>query len=102
MDSDVRRYLADLIDAARDVLGDNMIGAYVSGSIALDAYQPGRSDADVALICEDPVTLERKRELVSRLRHEVLPCPARGLELVLYRRSDHSIRHALSPGSRWS
>ena len=28
-----------------------------------------------------------KRALVARLRHETLPCPARGLELVLYRRS---------------
>jgi hypothetical protein len=87
MDSDMQRYLADLVDAARDVLGDNLIGAYVAGSIAMDAYQPDRSDVDVALICEDPLSLEQKRRLVSRLRHEELPCPARGLELVVYRRT---------------
>jgi hypothetical protein len=87
MDSDVQQYLANLIDAARDVVGDNLIAAYAAGSIAMDAYQPDRSDVDVVLICEDPVSLEQKRRLVSTLRHEVLPCPARGLELVVYRRS---------------
>jgi hypothetical protein len=86
MDSDVQRYLANLVDAARDVVDDNLIAAYAAGSIAMDAYQPDRSDVDVALICEDPLSLEQKHQLVAKLRHEVLPCPARGLELVAYRR----------------
>jgi len=40
----------------------------------------------VALVCERQVDPERKRALVCRLRHEALPCPGRGLELVVYRR----------------
>lgn len=87
MDSDVRRYLRDLVGEARDVLGDNLVGAYAAGSIGLGAYEPGRSDVDVALVCEDALTEERKHRLVARLRHEALPCPARGLELVVYRRA---------------
>ncbi|MDP9795619.1 hypothetical protein J2S43_004131 [Catenuloplanes nepalensis] len=84
MDADVGRYLDDLVRAARDVLGDGLIGAYAAGSVALEAYQPGRSDVDVALVCVSPLTEPVKRELVARLRHETLPCPARGLELVVY------------------
>lgn len=87
MDADVARYLDDLLGAARDVLGANLIGAYAAGSVALDAYQPGRSDVDVALVCAAPPAEPVKRELVARLRHEALPCPARGLELVVYTRS---------------
>ncbi|GAB7038808.1 MULTISPECIES: nucleotidyltransferase domain-containing protein [Catenuloplanes] len=86
MDADVARYLDDLVRAARDVLGDGLIGAYAAGSVALDAYQPGRSDVDVALVCVTPPAEPVKHELVARLRHEALPCPARGLELVLYTR----------------
>jgi hypothetical protein len=85
VDLAVRRYLADLVGAARDVLGDDLVGAYAAGSLALDAYEPGRSDIDVALVAEDRLADEHKRHLVARLRHEVLPCPARGLELVVYR-----------------
>src|SRR6266536_1587533 len=86
MDTDVQRYLADLLDAAHAALGSNLIGAYAAGSIAFDAYLPGRSDVDVALVCEESLDPERRLDLISRLRHEALPCPARGLELVLYRR----------------
>ena len=87
MDSEIERYLTELVDAARGTLGENLVGAYAAGSVALGAYEPGRSDVDVALVCEDPVALPAKRALVDRLRHEVLPCPARGLELVMYRRA---------------
>lgn len=80
----MRRYLADLVGVARDVLGDDLVGAYAAGSVGLGAYQPGRSDVDVALVCAEPLGPDRKRRLVAGLRHEALPCPARGLELVVY------------------
>ncbi|WP_088992618.1 nucleotidyltransferase [Micromonospora echinaurantiaca] len=84
MDSEVRRYLTDLVGVARDVLGDDLVGAYAAGSVGLGAYQPGRSDVDVALVCARPLDPDRKRRLVAGLRYEALPCPARGLELVVY------------------
>ncbi|GAA4562935.1 hypothetical protein GCM10023176_05780 [Micromonospora coerulea] len=86
MDDEVRGYLAELVDRARGVLGDDLVGAYAAGSVGLDAYQPGRSDVDVALVVARTLTGPVKRALVDRLRHEALPCPARGLELVVYRR----------------
>ncbi|WP_326563516.1 nucleotidyltransferase domain-containing protein [Micromonospora peucetia] len=85
LDPPLRRYLGDLVTAARDVLGDDLVGAYAAGSVGLGAYQPGRSDVDVALVSAEALDLTRKQELVARLRHEALPCPARGLELVVYR-----------------
>ncbi|WFE35818.1 nucleotidyltransferase domain-containing protein [Micromonospora sp. WMMD975] len=86
MRDDVRDYLADLVRRARDVLGADLVGAYAAGSVGLGAYQPGRSDVDVALLVAGPPAGVAKRSLVDRLRHESLPCPARGLELVVYRR----------------
>jgi hypothetical protein len=87
VDAAVQRYLTELVGAARGVLHDNLIAAYAGGSVALDAYVPGVSDVDVALVCEEAVDEDRQRGLVSMLRHEALPCPARGLELVVYRRA---------------
>ena len=54
------------------------------GSVALDAYQPGRSDIDVALVTASRSPTHEKHALVGALRHEALPVPARGLELVVY------------------
>ncbi|TDC80468.1 nucleotidyltransferase domain-containing protein [Micromonospora sp. KC606] len=87
MDPTLRHYLDDLVDVARTLLGEALVGAYVAGSVALDAYQPGRSDVDVALVVADPLDVGGRRDLVARLRHEALPCPARGLELVVYTRA---------------
>jgi hypothetical protein len=83
----VADYLDELVDRAVTILGPELVGAYVAGSLALGAYQPGRSDIDVALIVQDSLPLATKQQLIDRLRHESLPCPARGLELVVYRAS---------------
>lgn len=52
--------------------------------MALDAFHPGRSDIDVAVVCRDALDDTTKVELVTRWRHSALPCPARGLELVVH------------------
>ena len=83
-DSDVEPYLEAVVEAAREVLGTEFVGAYAAGSLALDAFHPGRSDIDIALLCRNPLREAVKRELIARLRHSALPCPARGLELVVY------------------
>jgi predicted nucleotidyltransferase len=93
----VQQYLRALVEEARAVLAEELVGAYAGGSIALDAYQPPRSDIDVALVCRSALPSAWKHRLVQRLRHEALPCPARGLELVIYRR-DVAISGTADPG----
>jgi Domain of unknown function (DUF4111) len=57
---------------------------YAIGSLALGDYRPGRSDVDVAAFADSVPGMEARRAIVAALRHEALPCPARGLEFVLY------------------
>lgn len=80
----MERYLAAVVEVAADVLGSGFAGAYGAGSLALGAFQPGRSDIDLALLCHDRLGEPVKRQLIAHLRHSAQPCPARGLELVLY------------------
>ena len=75
-------YLAELTRRMRERLGDALLGVYAGGSYALGAYEPGRSDIDVTAVVAEPLAPAAKRALVAALRHEALPCPARGLELV--------------------
>jgi len=67
------------------VLGTNLVGAYVGGSYALGDYLPGRSDLDLAAVVRTPLSRGSAEALVAAMRHEALPCPARSLELVVYR-----------------
>ena len=78
------RYLAELTRRLSGVLGDALLGVYAGGSYALGAYEPGRSDIDVTAVAAAPLSPATKHAIVEQLRHEALPCPARGLELVVY------------------
>jgi hypothetical protein len=85
----IPRAEADYLDAvvARlgDVLGDALVGVYPSGSISLDGYRPGRSDLDLIAVAERPSPGDLDA-ISSALAHNALPCPATGLELVVYDR----------------
>jgi hypothetical protein len=63
-----------------------LVGVYVGGSYALGAYEPVRSDIDVAAVISSQGSRALKECVAAAVRHESLPCPARGLELVVYRR----------------
>jgi len=96
-DPAVQDYLTEVAHRCRDVVGDEVVGVYAGGSLALDGYRPGRSDIDVAVVVAGRLDDEAKRSLVSALRHESLPCPARGLELVVYR-ADVAASGRVDPG----
>ena len=82
----VDEYLAELARRMQGILGEELIAVYAGGSYALGAYEHGRSDVDVTAVVERPLEDATKQRLVDALRHEALPCPARGLELVVYPR----------------
>jgi predicted nucleotidyltransferase len=77
-------YLDELAARVARILGPRLVGVYAGGSVAFGAYRHGRSDVDVAAVSAARVSAARKQAIVDALRHEALPCPARGLEFVLY------------------
>jgi hypothetical protein len=81
-----RAYLDELARRIAEPTGDELVGVYVGGSFALGDYEPGRSDLDVAAVVESRLSADAKHAIVAATCHEALPCPARGLELVVYRR----------------
>lgn len=84
MPVDEERYLASLVSRVRAELGEDLVGVYAGGSWALGAYEPGTSDLDVAVVARNRLPHFRLAALAKALRHDALPCPARGLELVVY------------------
>jgi len=81
---EVSPYLEGVTAQVADVLGSELVGIYTSGSLALGDYHHGRSDIDLIAVAFGSIALDRRAELARRLDHQVLVCPAAGLELVLY------------------
>jgi Aminoglycoside adenylyltransferase, C-terminal domain len=82
---EIASYFSTLVVRLSHVLRRELVGVYAGGSLALGAYSHGRSDLDVAAVSRSRVSLPVKQAIAAALRHEALPCPAPGLELVLYR-----------------
>ncbi|MFC8721242.1 aminoglycoside adenylyltransferase domain-containing protein [Kitasatospora sp. NPDC057198] len=82
--AEVRPYLAELVRRTRAVCGPRLTGVVAVGSLALGDYRHGRSDVDVTVLLAGPPPAETLRELAEALDHRRLPCPAAGLELVVY------------------
>ncbi len=80
-----RDYLARVAGRLRSALGRALAGVYAGGSYALGDYMPGRSDLDVAAVVTSSLSPGLGEAIVERLCHAALPCPARKLELVIYR-----------------
>ncbi len=83
-------YMRVLATVAARQLGDRLAGMYVGGSWVLGGYIPRRSDLDVALVLNSPLSPSEAESLAARLSHREIPCPARLLELVAYTREQAS------------
>lgn len=79
MDVPESEYVTQLVDR----LG-HARAVYLIGSAAMGAYVPGRSDLDVMVVVDAPLSDAARDAIVARCSHQALPCPARKLELVVY------------------
>jgi hypothetical protein len=81
----VETYLAELTRRLAEGLGGDLVGVYLMGSTAMGAHVEGVSDVDVWALVRRRQGRERTLALAGRVDQAALPCPARGLELVVAR-----------------
>ncbi|MGQ4618557.1 aminoglycoside adenylyltransferase domain-containing protein [Nocardia sp. R7R-8] len=81
---ELRPYLDALVRRARAVCGHRLVSVFAVGSVALADYRHGRSDVDVVVVVAPSLPARALRELAESFAHPALPCPAAGLELVVY------------------
>jgi Domain of unknown function (DUF4111) len=74
-----------VVASLRDVLGDDLVGSWFVGSIALGGYVAGESDIDVLAVSQHALPDPVKRSVADAVIATTASCPARGLELTLYR-----------------
>ena len=78
--AELERYLEQLVSTLRR--NAPIEAVYLLGSAALGAYEHGRSDVDVVAVTSRSLAQDERRSLATAV--ELLPVPARKLELVVY------------------
>lgn len=82
--AELRPYLAELVHRTHTVCGSHLVSVIAVGSVALGDYRHGRSDTDVTVVVDSSLPRRALPDLAAALAHPALPCPAAGLELVVY------------------
>jgi aminoglycoside adenylyltransferase-like protein/nucleotidyltransferase-like protein len=80
-DPEVRLYLDRVVSTLREHLGAELVGVYLHGSLAMGAFDPGRSDVDILAVCTGTLSPRHRRRLGEALA--AIPRPAAGGDLEL-------------------
>jgi hypothetical protein len=80
----VSSYLDAVAEQVAATAGAALRGVWLTASAALGDFDPARSDLDVQALTDRELPAQARLALAADVAHGRLPCPARGLELVLY------------------
>lgn len=79
IDPDIEQYVDSVVATLQRSLGSDLVGVYLHGSLAMDAFDLGRSDVDIVAVCADALPKERRAGLGEDL--DALPRPKVGVDL---------------------
>ena len=72
----VRTQIEEFTGAVRRILVDNLLGVYLHGSLAMDCFNPERSDVDILVVTRQGMAVETKRAIAELLlRYSSAPRP---------------------------
>jgi len=80
-----KRILNKILEAYKSILGDNLVGIYIHGSIAFGCFNPSKSDINFMAVVKDRLTLEEKEKIIRELIALSPLVPAKGLGMSIIR-----------------
>ena len=78
---DYQQLLADIAERYHQLLGENLVGIYIHGSIAFGCFHWDRSDIDFIVVVDKPVPLDIKLRLFQVLVDLRTQAPPKGFEM---------------------
>lgn len=72
---------------SKEVLGDNLVGIYLHGSAVMDCFNAQKSDLDLILVVDRPLSDGVKLAFLAELVRLNAEAPAKGFELSVVRRA---------------
>ncbi|MHB0998352.1 MAG: aminoglycoside adenylyltransferase domain-containing protein [Armatimonadota bacterium] len=70
------------------ILGDNFVGFYVHGSLAMGCYNIKRSDIDFLVVVKESLDIPTKHEIIDFLIMESEDAPGNGFEMSIIKQSE--------------
>lgn len=84
----VRALLEQIVDSLQLLLGDNLVGIYLHGSLAMGSFNPESSDIDFLIIVGSKLDVRIKRAIIHSLLELSKSVPKNGLEMSIVLREE--------------
>lgn len=81
-----QRLIDEFTAMTKDLLGNNLTGIYLHGSMAMNCFNPEKSDIDLLLVIENDITNLQKTNFMKQVVLLNEQAPAKGLELSIVKR----------------
>ena len=78
--------LDEIINESKKILGENLIGIYLHGSMAMGCFNPDKSDIDLIIVIEDDMSDAQKLVLMEHIVLLNRQAPRKGLEISVVKR----------------
>ena len=71
----------DFVTAAKEIIGEQLTGIYLHGSLAMGCFNPDKSDIDLIIVIEQNISDEQKMKFMEQVVALNQQAPAKGLEM---------------------
>ncbi len=62
-----KKPLQEIVDGYLRILGENLVGIYVHGSVAMNCFSPNISDIDFLVVVKEDINIKQKRQIIQLL-----------------------------------
>jgi predicted nucleotidyltransferase len=78
---EISQLLSDIVTEFTGLLGDDLVGVYLHGSLAMGCFNPDASDVDFLIVTNNKLTPEKRREIAKAMLRLSVHAPRKGLEM---------------------
>lgn len=83
----INKLIEQVVFDYRTILGDDLVGIYLHGSLAFECFNPEKSDVDFIAVVNKPLTINEKTALIRSLLALDSKAPTKGFEMSVVLRS---------------
>src|SRR5215469_11488703 len=78
---EILQLLSDIVTQCKSLLGNNLVGIYLHGSLAMGVFNPDASDVDFLVVTRHQLTPTKRREIAQSMMKLSRRAPRKGLEM---------------------
>ena len=78
---EIDELIDSFVERSKDILKENLVGVYLHGSLAMGCFNPQRSDIDLIIVVNEPLTDSVKKEYMEMVVEHNARSTKKGIEM---------------------